>query len=132
MENSKAVILFDGECNFCNNAVNFIIARDDKDYFRFAPRQSEIGQRLEREYKLEDVESVILIEDDKAFIYSTAALKIAQNLNGAWKFFAYFLIVPDFIRDFFYKLFARYRHVLFGKRDECAIPTPQLKAKYLT
>ncbi|MBC7796714.1 MAG: DUF393 domain-containing protein [Pyrinomonadaceae bacterium] len=132
MENSKAVILFDGECNFCNNAVNFIIAHDDKDYFRFAPRQSEIGQRLEREYKLENIESVILIEDDKAFIYSTAALKIAKNLNGAWKFFGYFLIVPDFIRDFFYQLFARYRHLIFGKRDACAMPTPQLKARYLS
>ena len=130
----NAIILFDGECNFCNGSVNFIIERDAGRYFKFAPNQSEVGERILREYRINKAEtdSVILIEDGAVYLYSTAALRIARRLDGAWSLFYAFIIVPSFIRDFFYKLFAKYRLKLFGKKDTCAMPTPELRERFIT
>ena len=100
------IILFDGVCNFCNSSINFVIEKDKRDAFKFAPLQSEIGQKLLAEHKIDSAEtdSVILIENDKAYTHSTAALRIAKNLGGIWSFGYVLIIVPKFIRDFFYKL----------------------------
>ena len=129
----SAIILFDGVCNFCNGSVNFIIERDARGDFKFAPLQSEIGEQLLKENGIDKAEtdSVVLIEDGKAYTHSTAALRIARKLDGAWKWFYYLIFVPRFIRDAFYKLFARFRYTLFGKKDECMIPTPEIRARFL-
>ena len=129
-----AIILFDGECNFCNGSVNFIIERDAGKYFKFAPNQSEIGERLLKEHQINKAEtdSVILIEDGEVYLYSTAALRIARRLDGAWSRFYAFIVVPSFIRDFFYKLFAKYRLKMFGKRDACMMPTPEIRERFIT
>ena len=130
----SAIILFDGVCNFCNGSVNFIIERDRAGYFKFTPLQSETGEKLLAEHDIDknQTDSVILIEDGKAFIYSTAALKIARNLGGAWSWFYAFMIVPKFLRDFLYKLFAKYRYKLFGKQDACMLPTPEIRERFLS
>lgn len=130
MENS--VILFDGVCNFCNSSVNFIIEHDKKGYFKFAPLQSEIGKTLVDKFGLRDVDSIILVEDDKAYTYSTAALKFIKHLDGIWSWAYIFIIIPRPIRDFFYKLFAANRYRLFGKKDTCMMPTPDIRARFLT
>ncbi|HEX8196897.1 MAG TPA: thiol-disulfide oxidoreductase DCC family protein [Pyrinomonadaceae bacterium] len=133
-QNDKAIVLFDGVCNFCNGTVNFIIRRDGKDNFRFAALQSEIGQKLLRQYDLNAprIDSVVLIENGRAFTHSTAALKIAQHLGGAWQIFSVFQFVPRPARDFFYRLFARNRYRLFGKKEVCMMPTPEIKARFLS
>ncbi len=130
----SGIILFDGVCNFCNGSVNFIIERDAENYFKFAPLQSEIGQKLLYEYGIDktQTDSVVLIENGKAFVRTTAALRIARKLRGAWRLFYGFIVVPEFMRDFFYKLFAKYRYKMFGKTDACMIPTQELRAKFLT
>ena len=132
-DSGKAIVLFDGVCNFCNGTVNFIIRHDRADRFRFAALQSEIGQRLLRQYNLNapGVDSVILIENGRAFTHSTAALKIAGKLDGGWGVFIIFQFVPQVVRDFFYRLFARNRYRLFGKKDVCMMPTPEIKARFL-
>ena len=129
----NAIILFDGVCNFCNGSVNFIIERDKKSYFKFAPLQSTIGQGLLDKHGINKAEtdSVILIENEKVFTYSTAALKVAQKLDGVWSWFYAFIIVPKFIRDFFYKLFAKNRYKLFGKQDACMMPTAEIRTRFL-
>ncbi len=129
-----AIILFDGLCNFCNNSVNFIIGRDRAGYFKFAPNQSEIGERLLREHKINKAEtdSVILIEDGTVYLYSTAALRIARQLDGAWSWLYALSVAPAFVRDFFYQLFAKYRLQMFGKRDACLMPTPEIRQRFLT
>ena len=131
IESMSAIILFDGVCNFCNGSVNFIIERDKKNYFKFAPLQSEIGQTFIEKFDLSAIDSIILIENDEAFTHSTAALKIAKNLGGIWAWFYVFVIVPRFLRDFFYKLFAKYRYKLFGKQEACMLPTPEVRARFL-
>jgi predicted DCC family thiol-disulfide oxidoreductase YuxK len=129
-----AIVLFDGVCNFCNGSVNFIIAHDPNGYFKFAPLQSYIGKELldKSGIDTDETDSIILIEDEKAYTYSTAALRIARKLSGLWSWFYVLRAMPRFIRDFFYKLFAKYRYRLFGKKDVCMMPTPEIKQRFLS
>lgn len=129
----ERIVLFDGICEFCNGAVNFIIARDKAKRFKFAPLQSEIGTRLRAEHGIgDDVDSIVLIEEGRAFLHSDAALRIARGLGGPWSLLYVLMIVPDFIRDAAYKLFASYRYKLFGKKDTCMMPTPEIRERFLT
>ncbi len=142
-----AIVLFDGVCNFCDSSVNFIIDHDPQGYFKFAPLQSEVGQQLASKYgfksesaadgskgpenDLVPIDSVILVEDEKVYTHSTAALRIIKRLPGMWKLLYGFRIVPSFIRDFFYRQFAKYRYRFFGKKDQCMLPTPEVRARFL-
>jgi len=130
----SAIILFDGVCNFCNGSVNFIITHDAENYFKFAPMQSDVAQNLLEKHKIDKAatDSVILIEDETAYTHSTAALRVARKLDGAWSWFYVFVVVPKFIRDFFYKVFAKYRYRLFGKTEACMIPTPEIREKFIS
>jgi len=128
----KQVVLFDGVCNFCNGAINFTIDHDPKTKFVFAPIQSEYGLEAKKKFSLpENVDSIILIKNGKAHIKSTAALLIARQLSGLWPLMYLFIIIPPFIRNFFYDLIARNRYKWFGKSDSCRIPTPELKQRFL-
>jgi predicted DCC family thiol-disulfide oxidoreductase YuxK len=107
------IILFDGVCNLCNRAVQFVIERDKNDVFRFAALQSEIGQKLvnERGIDTETVDSIILIEPNVAYYTkSTAALKIAEDLNGIWSTTSIFLWIPEGIRNIVYDFIAKNRY----------------------
>lgn len=128
-----AIVLFDGVCNFCSGTVNYIIAHDAAGYFKFTPLQSEAGEELVREFGIDTAEtdSVILIENEQAYLHSTAALRIAKQLDGITWWAQVFIIVPRPIRDLLYKLFAKYRYKLFGRQDTCMIPTPEIKARFL-
>ena len=128
----SSILLFDGVCNFCNDSVNFIIRRDPDKKFKFAPLQSEFGIEMRKKYEIaNDVDSVVLIENDNAYLHSTAALRIAKNLGGIYSLAYVFIIVPSFIRDTFYKLFAKYRYRLFGQKDICMMPTPDVRERFL-
>jgi predicted DCC family thiol-disulfide oxidoreductase YuxK len=129
----SAIILFDGVCNFCNGSVNFIIERDPQKYFKFAPLQSEVGEKLLKERGIDKIEtdSVVLIEDEKVYTRTTAALRIARKLSGRWSLFYGFIVVPSFVRDVFYKLFAKYRYQMFGKQEACMLPTPEIRERFL-
>ena len=129
----SAIILFDGVCNFCNGSVNFIITRDAENHFKFAPLQSDVAQSLLEKHNINkaEIDSIILIEDEAAYTHSTAALRIARKLDGVWSWFYVFVVVPEFIRDFFYKLFAKYRYRLFGKTEVCMIPTAEIREKFI-
>jgi len=128
----RSIVLFDGVCNFCSDSVNFIIRHDTENRFAFTPLQSEKGIELRAKYGIDDdIDSIVLIEDDRAFTKSTAALRIAKRLGGIWALAYAFIIVPRPIRDYFYELFAKYRYRLFGKKDECMLPTPEVRARFL-
>lgn len=128
----SAIVLFDGVCNFCNESVNFIIERDRENYFKFAPLQSETGKKLLREYDLQNTDTIVLIENGMAYTRSTAALRIARRLSGAWSWLYGFIVVPPVVRDFFYKLFSKNRYRLFGKKDACMMPMPEIRERFLT
>ena len=131
--NQQSIILFDGVCNLCNSAVQFIIKRDKKDYFSFASLQSAQGQKILSQYNLpaNDLNSFVLIENGKPYTRSTGALKVTKKLKGLWPLLYSFIIIPKFIRDTIYKWIAGNRYKWFGKKNECMIPAPQLKARFL-
>jgi predicted DCC family thiol-disulfide oxidoreductase YuxK len=133
MQTDKPIILFDGVCNLCNRGVQFIIKKDKKKKFLFASLQGKTGQELLKKIELPSsvFNSFILIDEDKIYTRSTAALRIAKQLPGGWKFFYGFMIIPGFIRNAVYNWIARNRYKWFGERDECMIPTPELKERFL-
>lgn len=130
---NKKIILFDGVCNLCNNSVVFIIKRVKKDVFRFAAIQSDEGQKLIQEHDIDTskTDSIILIEKDSYSVKSTAALKIAKHLMGGYPLLYGFIILPAFFRNWVYDIIAKNRYKWFGKKDNCMIPTPELKSKFL-
>lgn len=128
---NKDVIFFDGICNLCNGAVNFIIDRDPKQKFQFASLQSTKAKEL-LPNKLLDVDSIILLtKEGKLYNKSRAALEIAKNLSGFWFLLYIFKIIPRFISDGVYDLIAKNRYKWFGKRDTCRVPTSQLQERFL-
>lgn len=129
----QSIILFDGVCNLCNSAVNFVIKRDKKNLIQFAPLQSETAQVLLAKHKMhtQEMRSFIFIKNGKEYTQSTAALKVCRHLSGAWPALYALIIIPPFIRDGIYNWIAKNRYKWFGQKNECMIPTPELQAKFL-
>jgi predicted DCC family thiol-disulfide oxidoreductase YuxK len=128
------IVLFDGVCNFCNRSVSFVIKHDRRGYFRFAALQTAKGGEVARRHGIdpERLETFVLVENGRAYRKSGAALRVARRLGGPYAL-AYGLIsIPPFMRDFFYDWFARRRYRWFGKRDECMVPSPELRERFLT
>lgn len=127
-----AIVLFDGVCNFCDASVQFIIKRDRQGYFRFAALQSSKGEELLEKYQLPTKwNSVLVIENEKVYDSSDAALVICKHLNGLWKLFFVFKIIPKPIRDHIYKYIARNRYKWFGQKDSCTLPSPEIRHRFL-
>ena len=131
--NQKKIILFDGVCNLCNTSVAFVIQRDKKDIFRFAALQEEPGKSLLEKHNIDtaQTDSIILLDGDKAYTKSTAALKIAKNLGGGYPLLYGFMVIPNFIRNWVYNYVAKNRYKWYGKKESCMIPTPELRSKFL-
>jgi predicted DCC family thiol-disulfide oxidoreductase YuxK len=132
--NTERIIFFDGVCNLCNGAVNFVIDRDKKGRFKLAALQSEEAKPFLKGAGLDkdELSTILLYEDGKMYKKSTAALRIARNLDGLWPLLYVFMIVPRFIRDGVYSWIAKNRYKWFGKKDSCRMPTPDLKARFLS
>lgn len=126
------IILFDGVCNFCNAAINFVIDHDVERRFRFASLQSDIGQRIltENRRSVSDFDTVLLVREGKLYEKSTAALEIARYLRG-WTWLYAFRFIPRFIRDAVYNLIAKNRYRIFGKSESCRIPTPEERSLFI-
>lgn len=129
----EPIVLFDGVCNLCNGAVQFIIRRDKEKKFRFASLQSESGQKFLKQYGLPTASfnSFVLVIGDRYFIKSTAVLNVLKELGGFFRLYYAFMILPRPIRDFVYDLIAKSRYKIFGMTYSCMIPTPDLKQRFL-
>ncbi|MBO9130378.1 DCC1-like thiol-disulfide oxidoreductase family protein [Bacillus sp. 165] len=130
MKADTSIVLFDGECSFCNGGVRFIIKRDKKARYRFASLQSRMGKELLSAYKVpENIDSIVLLEGNRYYTHSEAALRICRHL-GLWKAFYGGIVVPRLLRDMLYKGFAKYRYKMFGK-TVCMIPSKEVRARFL-
>ncbi len=127
------IIIFDGVCNFCNDAVNFILKRDKHKRFLFTPMQSNFAKTLIEKSQNEkaDLDTIILIKDAVIFVRSEAALEIAKDIGGFWFLLRVLKLIPVPIRDYFYKVFANNRYKIFGRREVCMIPTQELKNRFI-
>ena len=131
--NLSPIILFDGVCNFCNAGINFIIKQDKHKVFRFAALQSAAGQRLLSQYNLpnNEFESFVLIDNGKVYQKSAAGIKVYGKLPWYWKWTQVFWLAPKFIRDAVYNWIARNRYKWFGKKEQCMMPTPGVKQRFM-
>jgi predicted DCC family thiol-disulfide oxidoreductase YuxK len=129
----QPIILFDGICNFCDSAVNFLIRNDKKNRIRFAALQSDPGQLLLKQNNLSTTsfDTFVLIDKGKTYTRSTAALRVCRYLTGGWPIFYGFIIVPAFIRDMLYNLVAQNRYRWFGKKESCMIPDASVRQRFL-
>jgi predicted DCC family thiol-disulfide oxidoreductase YuxK len=132
LKEPETIILFDGVCNLCSGSVQFIIKRDPEAYFKFASLQSDFGQQQLQKFGLSQTSfhSIILIRGEKFYQRSDAALEIVRKLPGAWPVLYGFKILPRFLRDAVYNLIGSNRYKIFGKKDACWIPTPELKSRF--
>jgi predicted DCC family thiol-disulfide oxidoreductase YuxK len=131
---AQPVIFFDGVCNLCNAAVQFIIKHDKAAVFKLAALQSAAATRLLVNLPENEAaaDSILLLENGKVYTRSTAALRIAKRLTGRWKLLYVLILVPRFIRDAVYKLVARNRYRIWGKQDNCMVPAPDLQERFLS
>lgn len=129
----ERVIFFDGICNLCNASVQFAIERDKKNLFKFTALQGEYAKAVLPKFNvdLSQLNSIILLEDGQLYTKSTAALKIARKLNGLWPALYVFILVPKFIRDWFYDIIAKNRYKWWGRQESCWLPTPELKQRFI-
>ncbi len=130
---SKKIVLFDGVCNLCSNSVQFILKRDRKKQFLYGSLQGEFGQAMLKKYQLPatDFNSFMLIEGEKLYTKSSGALRMLKHLGGGWSLLYVFIIIPKFIRDGIYNWIAKNRYKWFGKKNECWLPRPEWKARFL-
>lgn len=130
----KHIVLFDGVCNLCNHWVQFIIERDKKDVFRFVALQSDLGKQIVTHLKIKpDVDSIILYQPGIAYYYKAEAVEQITVVLGGWVGFLSQLggILPLFFKNSLYDYVAKNRYKWYGKKDQCMVPTPQLRNKFI-
>ena len=126
------IILFDGQCVFCDHSVQFILKRDVDEVFQFASLQSDIGQQLLKQYNVDaSMDSIVVIYRDKVYTQSDAAIVIAQQFKGMWKLMAVVKFIPKWLRDKVYVVIAKNRYRLFGEMETCRIPTEKERRRFL-
>jgi len=133
MTKQGPILLFDGVCNLCNKLVIFIIRMDHKAKIRFSPLQSPEASSLllPRGISAASINSIVFIEGNSYFLKSSAVLHLFKVIGGGWSLVYGFIIIPEFIRDFFYDIVAKYRYRIFGISEKCMIPSDEIKQRFL-
>ena len=127
------ILLFDGHCNFCNAWVRLIVRRDTAKKILFAPLQSSVGRKMLKEHEIDVnyTDSLVFIEEERFTVSSTAALRIYSYLDGWERHLQLLSVVPQPFRDAIYHFIAKYRYKWFGRREQCMVPTTELKERFL-
>jgi len=130
---NKPIVFFDGICNLCNSVVQFIIKHDKKERFLFASLQTENSKDILSNFNftLSDIDTMILLENNKLYFGPSATLRIVRHLNFIYPLLYIFIIIPKPLRDFVYRIMAKNRYKWFGKKDSCMLPTPELKNRFI-
>ena len=128
------ILLFDGHCNFCNAWVRLIVSRDAAKKILFAHLQSSVGRKMLEEHKIDVnyIDSLVFFEEERFSVSSTAALRIYSYLNGWERHLQLLAVVPRPFRDALYHFFAKYRYKWFGRSEQCMVPTPELRERFLS
>ena len=127
------ILLFDGHCNFCNAWVKLIVRRDTAKKILFAPLQSSVGRKMLEEHKIDVnyTDSLVFFEEERFSVSSTAALRIFSYLDGWERHLHIFTVLPRPLRDAVYHFIAKYRYKWFGRSEQCMVPTPELRERFL-
>ena len=129
----ELTLLFDGVCNLCSGAVQFVLARDRTGAVRFAALQSPAGREILRFLDLptDALSTMVLIDSGRAFVRSDAALGLTRTFPWPWSWLRLFRFVPRPLRNWAYDHIAANRYRWFGQRETCLLPTPENRARFL-
>jgi predicted DCC family thiol-disulfide oxidoreductase YuxK len=129
----QPIIIFDGVCNLCEYSVQFIVKHDRQARFKFVSAQSERGKVLQRIYGVDTLQdgTVILLKNGKVYVKSDAAVEIAKDLDGLWRFLHVFTFIPKPARDLVYSVISQNRYRWFGKKNDCLLPDNNIKDRFL-
>ena len=127
------IVLFDGVCNLCTGFVQFLIPRDPEGQFKFASLQSDVGEQLLAEHDLdtERLDSIVLVDGDDVYVKSSAVIRIASHLGGVYALARPLRFLPRALRDWGYDIVAANRYRVFGKKDQCMMPTEDIQSRFL-
>jgi predicted DCC family thiol-disulfide oxidoreductase YuxK len=131
------VLLYDGICGFCNTAVQTILRLDPQGTLTFAALDSPFAKAvIERHPELAEVDSVVFVDHpglagERVSVRSAALLRVADYLGGPWRVFSAAAVIPSPIRDRVYDGFAKIRYRVFGVKDSCPIPSPEVRARFI-
>lgn len=133
LNSDNSIILFDGVCNLCHGGVIFLIKLDRQKKFKFAALQSEISQSILKHLEIQTIQmdSFILIDQQKYYTKSNAALRVFLKMGKAWSLVYFFIIIPKSIRDWIYDYIANHRYQWFGQKDQYMMPTPDIQSRFL-
>ena len=128
------ILLFDGHCNFCNAWVRLISNRDTAKKIKFAPLQSPVGRKILEEHKINVnyTDSLVFFEGERFTVRSTAALRIYSYFDGWERHLILLSLFPRPLRDIIYHFISKYRYKWFGRTDQCMVPSPELKERFLS
>lgn len=132
----QPILLFDGECGFCNRSIQFFLHQERKALkpgkrLNFIPLESDMGKALKAYFEISDkTDSIILVRDHSAYIKSCAALRITQYMKGLWPIMVVFVIIPPFLRNMVYDFIARHRKRFFGRVQSCALLKNEDKSRF--
>ena len=127
------IIFYDGVCGLCNRTVRRLVRLDRERRFRYAPLQGELGTRIRRERDdvPDELESFVYLEEGRAYLRSRALVRAARQLRYPWKLASWLWIIPWPITDLVYRLIARVRYRVWGRYDECQIPSPEQRELFI-
>lgn len=128
---TEPIIFFDGVCGLCNSFVDFIMKIDRDRVLRFAPLQGETAKEILQTHYIEDLNTIVFLQNDKLLTKSDAVLEILRLVGGPWKATQVFQFFPRLLRDYCYEVVSRNRYTLFGKKETCRLPSPEERQLFL-
>ncbi len=127
-----SILFFDGVCGLCNRFVDFAIVRDSRRLILFAPLQGETAVECLSSSDRERLDTVVFLNQGKAYRRSAAIVRLFWNLGGIWKIAAALLwLIPRPIRDVAYRMISRTRYRFFGRKEACRLPTAAERGRFL-
>jgi len=131
-EPEKPILFFDGVCGLCNQCVDFTIRHDPHGRVLFSTLQGTTATELLSEEDSRNLDTVLFFEHGTAFRRSSAIVKLLTHLGGFWKVLGWLLwIIPRPIRNLGYRLIAKVRYRLLGRKETCRLPTPEERQRFL-
>jgi len=133
MSMAQNILLIDGECMLCQRITRFVVRHDEQKIFMFASLQSDAGKHLLRRYGMQEDyrDTFVLIQNKRHYTRSGAALRVCRELGGVWRSLYAFIVIPPLLRDFVYNIVAANRYRWFGKSDQCMLPAPELRSRFI-
>jgi predicted DCC family thiol-disulfide oxidoreductase YuxK len=133
---AQPVVVYDGVCLLCSRWVRFLLKHDQEGRYRFASTQSDNGRRLLLAHGLDSESplSMLLVEDGRGYTDTSAITRVLRGLpHRRWHWLSTLIsMFPRAVRDVTYRFVARHRYRLFGRSDQCFVPSQEQRSRFIS